>query len=100
MLRLMSGRKGQIRTVRMTLTEPNQPNPKFIEVQKLANTLISEQLVQGRLHYCPRLKGVLCFYCGKAFSPRAHFTISSCVLRNALKGISIHFTFFISTGTI
>lgn len=54
------------------LTEPYHPHPKFIEVQKLANKTLRFQKSWFDdfpwLHYCPRLKGVLCFYCTKAFS--------------------------------
>lgn len=54
------------------LTEPHHPHPKFIEVQKLANKTLRFQKSWFNdfpwLHYCPRLKGVLCFYCTKAFS--------------------------------
>ena len=63
---LESEQTGTVEEETDPLTEPHQPNPKFIEVQKLANRTLTFQENWFKdfpwLHYCPRLKGVLCIF--------------------------------------
>lgn len=53
------------------ITEPYQPNPKEIAVQKLANRTLHFQEKWFKefpwIRYCHSVNGVLCFYCVKAF---------------------------------
>jgi len=53
------------------ITEPYQPNPKEIPVQKLANKTLRFQEKWFEefswIHYSHTVSGVLCFYCAKAF---------------------------------
>ena len=53
------------------LTEPYQPNPKNMPVQKLPNKTLHFQDKWFRefpwLHYSQTLNGVLCFYCAETF---------------------------------
>lgn len=63
---------GQQAPEKYRTTEPFQPDPKFIEVQKLSNKMLRFQESWFKsfswLHYCSELKGVVCFYCFNAFS--------------------------------